>query len=54
MGKTWKESKGRFDKFDRNNNKRRSKKNKAFKPSKLKPEPSFDEPGYTDNLVDLS
>ena len=56
MGKTFKEDRGKYERFDRypSNKRRNNKKNKQFKPNKLSPEPSLDEPGYKDNLVDLS
>lgn len=43
MGKSWKEGKGRWDKWDRNTSKNRNKKNKQFKPDKRKNPAGFDE-----------
>ena len=43
MGKSWKEGKGRWDKWDRNTGKNRNKKNKQFKPDKRKNPAGFDE-----------
>ena len=43
MGKSWKEGKGRWDKWDRNTGKNRNKKNKQFKSDKRKNPAGFDE-----------